>query len=65
MRMSVHRNAAMRQQKPAKAPKPGPVLIMQVDPEVLKLALSYASGDARRLEIISPTHVTVRNNRVR
>jgi hypothetical protein len=50
---------------PSVTPKPAPVQVTQVDPIVLRLALDYADGDARRVDVISATSVIVRNNRVR
>ncbi len=41
------------------------VHVVQVNPLVWRRAMELADGDARRIEIIDPTRVTVHNKRVR
>ncbi len=46
-------------------PENGTLAVLRVHPMVWKQALAAADGDARRIEIISESNVTVHNRRVR
>jgi len=53
------------QADPVDVPDDGSVTVLRVHPMVWKHALAAADGDARRIEIIDESNVTVHNRRVR
>jgi hypothetical protein len=50
---------------PVDAPEDLSLTVLKVHPMVWRHALAAADGDARRIEIIDETNVTVHNRRVR
>lgn len=51
--------------RPLDVPDDGTLAVLRVHPGVWKHALAAADGDARRIEIVDESNVTVHNRRVR
>jgi hypothetical protein len=70
--ISVHSESQPKTSSPdasadvrADVPDDGSLMVLKVNPKVWRHALAAADGDARRIEIIDETNVTVHNRRVR
>ena len=56
----LHRNAAVLPPRPSQPP-PAPVVTVQVNPVLWAVAQESARGDVRRIDVLGPTEIRVRN----